>query len=1494
MKNGKNWVFMCLLIVGFLLSGCGGGGGGNSGGTSSTPSSSSGGRSAVSGIVQTGSSTRSIRGSTNNNSEGKATLIVDLDGDGVFGSSGDKTYYGVVQNGLFSFSNVEVKGDGKTSAKLIVNENNYAPYEKIIELENGGSVSVYADLKPVEKVTATVNRRAGGYLVFGIKKNSSGPNNAFVKRQTRADVDLNGTEATIVVPVSSIPAGINQITASLKRFDGSNVQQFPGEFKGTGYPATKKGDESIQLKSIAFLYADFTDQNGSKIKFTEQQEKRDGSCSNLEVSLYVPNDQIGNLKDDILGNSQYDVPVWRYNPDSGLWEYITEGELYNSNGTAVPDNATLDSTDYYVEVCLPPRWTYCNLDYGVWIGSQPKQVSICVTAKDQDGNPVSGALIYAQGNGESGNTYIQDYTDVQGKASLEISIPGNATDELDEIKNDYEFYYESSVYNWTPQSIDLSQLQQSASSSCDYQLNITIRNPFDAKIQVIVKDQDGKPLKNKWVEIWDNNYYYKSQQTDDNGEVIFDVQSNTLYTINALGQTKYAEVNSGVDYNESSDNGQVATITIQQPSNTPPKVSIYLSPQGYIRAGTPVNANVYATDIDGDNLTLKAAEFGNVSVIDNCTLNYSYKGYASWDCKLDTTGLTGDQTFSVTVSDNQTTNSTTNQAQTVTITSENRPPQVYGVAIYRGNEYVSNWSTLKLNQEYRFVAYAWDPDGDNLSYSWQVNTTQLESDTYTFTSEGYYTITVTAFDGKGGSATYPIQIHVGNAKPVITAVNSLTLNPQLGGLITVFAYAYDPDGTLTTDNFEWKIDDQAAEITQESYDNNYYNATIQLPDKLSEDGYFKITLTVTDNDGASVTKSFNIWVNKPPQIDIPLQSKLQLNKGDSHEFTISAHDPDGDELAYNWYVKYGATDWQKQSETSTHFTYVFNNVGTYYVKAVVSDGMIPVATICQVEVKSVAITNKLVLHSGIEGLYVTIHDPDTLVPITTKQTDSNGDVEFNNINGNVAVSLSITPDMVMNKDMVFNVVLHGIMEMANPPAGFDVDQAIKNGKISLEVLKASGIDDPDISESDVINADTNKDGYLNKDELYQLALSKKDKNGDGKLEVKEIEEDYVHVHVEMVRAVPAGEYDLTTVLKDDFEDYKGYNYAYSPLKHIAFTVKNVPAYDSITIIGPDHSFKHVNNSESNSADLSDNINLYGIQNNDKYSLIFAEWNNDTYTYLLNLTADNVSVDYNEFEPMKEILLKNRPLTENSNSWVEFDGRYKGTEYRLPIRYHNDFIKVADVPFDFDKLIMNAATSSYSSSDGINYKFEEKGIQKIINELPDEVDFNSLSLLDITINGTDTGVNLSGSDLDKINEYEYEYEMYKDTNDGEYSFYIDLDGYGNPGSTLTKPDFSQILPAKVWAYVKEIQDLTSYNHLEKQSELSLYYYPDITSLNQWIQIGVNNEMDWISSSYVDTLWSYSEDKPPSGGDKSLRNRLEEVYLPKHSLFHEHLHHGIKNK
>jgi PKD repeat protein len=208
----------------------------------------------------------------------------------------------------------------------------------------------------------------------------------------------------------------------------------------------------------------------------------------------------------------------------------------------------------------------------------------------------------------------------------------------------------------------------------------------------------------------------------------------------------------------------------------------------------------------------------------------------------------GEFTPTLTVTDND---GATAQASTATITIA---PNQLPTAVANGTPDRAN---LKAPLVIDFSsAGSGDTDGTIVSYSWNFgdgNTSTAENPTHTYTAQGVYDATLTVTDDKGGvdTATVTVTVNPNNVAPSV----AITATPAFGkapNQVTFTSTVSDSDGTI--ESLVWDFGDGSATSTDPN------------PVKTYGIGVFIATLTVTDDDGATTTRSVEIrsLPNVPP------------------------------------------------------------------------------------------------------------------------------------------------------------------------------------------------------------------------------------------------------------------------------------------------------------------------------------------------------------------------------------------------------------------------------------------------------------------------------------------------------------------------------------------------------------------------------------------------------------------------------------------------------
>jgi len=214
---------------------------------------------------------------------------------------------------------------------------------------------------------------------------------------------------------------------------------------------------------------------------------------------------------------------------------------------------------------------------------------------------------------------------------------------------------------------------------------------------------------------------------------------------------------------------------------------------------------------------------------------------------------------------------------------------------------------------------SFDPDGGIVSYQWNFgdgSPSQSGNIVYhPFSAGGTYavTLTVTDDDGASATATLPVVVSSPSANQAPNAAFSFSpTNPSPSTWVRFDASASsDADGTIVS--FQWNFGDG----TPTQSGNIVYHP-------FSSSGSFNVTLTVTDDDGASDSTTQPIVVGQVGQAPVAsfTYSPLGPQVGQQVSFDASSSfDPDGSIVSYQWDLDGdGATDTSGSSGTVTYIS----------------------------------------------------------------------------------------------------------------------------------------------------------------------------------------------------------------------------------------------------------------------------------------------------------------------------------------------------------------------------------------------------------------------------------------------------------------------------------------------------------------------------------------------------------------------------------------------
>jgi PKD repeat protein len=268
----------------------------------------------------------------------------------------------------------------------------------------------------------------------------------------------------------------------------------------------------------------------------------------------------------------------------------------------------------------------------------------------------------------------------------------------------------------------------------------------------------------------------------------------------------------------------------------------------------------------------------------------------------------GEHTVVLTVTDNS--GATAQVSHTVTTTLPNAAP-------------VASFTHTETGLTSVFDASgSTDADGSVASYSWNFgdgNTATGVNPTHAYAAAGSYAVTLTVIDDKGLAADASGTVTV-TAPVLVPPVASFTPTATGLSLSVDGSASSDPDGTVV--GYAWNFGDGT---TGTGATTTHAYAT---------GGTFPVTLTVTDDSGATASATQSVTMTAPPANVPPVAAFTNTVADLSASFDAStSSDADGSVASYAWVFGDGTT---AAGATTTH---AYTAAGSYEVTLTVTDNV---------------------------------------------------------------------------------------------------------------------------------------------------------------------------------------------------------------------------------------------------------------------------------------------------------------------------------------------------------------------------------------------------------------------------------------------------------------------------------------------------------------------------------------------------------------------------
>ncbi len=708
------------------------------------------------------------------------------------------------------------------------------------------------------------------------------------------------------------------------------------------------------------------------------------------------------------------------------------------------------------------------------------------------------------------------------------------------------------------------------------------------------------------------------------------------------------------------------------------------------------------------------------------------------------------------------------------------PPKIWGINKDIRDFVVPEKITFKVlasaSSGHKIVKYKFDFDNDG---KWDL---ESESNTVTrlFTKPGNYTISVVAEDDLGQKSNkmytyFTLKDLEFNA--IATAYLSynykdklikLESNVNVNNYDVVLRYDWDIDGNGSID-FHTYTPELITILSSEDI-NNAQEIKLIIETLY---GNFEITISkdkILPYINFSATPSYG---------SLPLKVNFNV-KAISYGRSVKEFkfDFDGD----------GSFD---LVNTNGNATYTYHQAGNYnaVVQIVFSDNSILTRTV-NIKVFSQK-TKELSFKFPFEGIYVTVHDDD-LRPVVTKKTDENGIVNFGQFyHPFVNVSFAITPDIVLDKDMLMAWLINCYKDKVYKYGkGYLIDindfintKHIKNVdfKNLITGIGINGFENIVISDYDV-----NEDGYLDIDEIYQLFIAVKDTSGDGKLEAKELDDNFLEsVKFFLIKNLPIDNYKIedTTFIPDSLR---------LPKKIVKYVVDTNGLSGRLDIFVGNNNISHFLSGSTNQ--VSNTISLYQLDEDGTYSLIsvYIPYNTQPKACYFSEIEDNlVTFNIEECSPAREIDLID--FSKNPGSFLYLTGIDAFGMYSV--------LSTSAISGEINSIYLPLNIKPKEVF--INYNIFQNNqkyifFRKKISNIPTSIDLSNYSF-DVNIDQMDSKCfSIYGTDFSNVDVVGYSLLS------GDHNRYFEFNfvDFGNPNE-ICIVDPESVLPNEINSYYNEL-------------------------------------------------------------------------------------------
>lgn len=326
--------------------------------------------------------------------------------------------------------NADLHGSNAGSVAVTVSYPGYTSYSRKLKAEEAINVNAKLQLVPVQTVVVDQKTSISGVAVEGFNINVS------------ADDDSQQSDSMqIQIPESLLPEGTSALDVAVRTFDPNDENDkefFPGAY------ADSDGND---LVSVAFNFAEINTDTGMSLQKAmrkarqEKIAKAGGAHKVADDEPVIINRQIPaascrlleSLGDSDALSPGFQVPVYTYNPNSGLWDLLGHGTIYTEAGEKISETQqefNCDTTNFYLEIFVTNEIflsDWWNLDYPL-VFNQPVDTCARIKINNPEGEVLAGVGGFVwDDTGDVDFAVTSFTTNAEGVADIKVAQTGVET-----------------------------------------------------------------------------------------------------------------------------------------------------------------------------------------------------------------------------------------------------------------------------------------------------------------------------------------------------------------------------------------------------------------------------------------------------------------------------------------------------------------------------------------------------------------------------------------------------------------------------------------------------------------------------------------------------------------------------------------------------------------------------------------------------------------------------------------------------------------------------------------------------------------------------------------------------------------------------------------------------------------------------------------------------------------------------------------------------------